>query len=463
MVYLSKNKRIVWSIGSIMVLGGVLTNAIIIVMAYIYVPNLFWLLLITMPLLIGAIYNSKGTNSIFDKSRIIRLQAAEGQKKDEWPCLSISPNKIEATDLKVLIGNDQCWQPYNACIFNVGSIKDGYPGKAIVRAIIDKKFEYAKNSSEETLRTYSLGGDDLVWQIGPSYIGCRTANGNFNSQVFQKNARRPEIKMIEVMLSTSVKPGYAADSSLDIGDNINPKKINNRIFPNSSYSTFSEAEGMIHFLDSLRQLSGKKPIGIRLRIGDKKEFREICHAICKTQLVPDFIIIEGSFESTGAVDHGIHVEMPLYEALLFVSQTLEIYGLETKIKIIASGKITSGFDILRVLALGANAVCAEMPGYGTNDGKIFSLYKGQSLNDFRNYLLKATVQAMKVCGFMKVSEITLSKVFRRLDMLYLKSFENLNGPVSHPGTVQKVHTSKIKSYQSREERVASTIWEAIRL
>jgi hypothetical protein len=104
-----------------------------------------------------------------------------------------------------------------------------------------------------------------------------------------------------------------------------------------------------------------------------------------------------------------------------------------------------------------------MPGYRTIGGKTFSLYRSQNLIDFRNYLLKATVQAMKVCGFMKVSEITLSKVFRRLDMLYLKSFENLNGPVSHPGTVQKVHTSKIKSYQSREERVASTIWEAIRL
>ena len=55
---------------------------------------------------------------------------------------------------------------------------------------------------------------------------------------------------------------------------------------------------MIHFLDSLRELSGKKPIGIRLCISDKKEFREICHAIRKTQLIPDFIVVEGSFEVT---------------------------------------------------------------------------------------------------------------------------------------------------------------------
>jgi hypothetical protein len=31
--------------------------------------------------------------------------------------------------------------------------------------------------------------------------------------------------------------------------------------------------------------------------------------------------------------------MPLYEALLFVSQTLQVYALEKKIKVIAHGKI----------------------------------------------------------------------------------------------------------------------------
>jgi isopentenyl diphosphate isomerase/L-lactate dehydrogenase-like FMN-dependent dehydrogenase len=131
--------------------------------------------------------------------------------------------------------------------------------------------------------------------------------------------------------------------------------------------------------------------------------------------------------------------------------------LETKIKIIASGKIVSCFDILRVLALGANAVCTEMPGYRTIGGKTFSLYKSQNLIDFRNYLLKATVQAMEVCGFMNVIDITLSKVFRKLDMLHFKGFENLNGPVSYPGPVKKVYNSKVKSYQSREEKKGSAI------
>src|SRR6187401_3575251 len=109
---MSKNKKIIWSIGSIIVLG-VLVNAIIITAAYIYIPNLFWVLLITMPLLIVGIYLAKQTNHLLDKYRITSLRAAEKQNNYEWLSHSIYPNKIEEADLKVQIGNDQCSQPYN--------------------------------------------------------------------------------------------------------------------------------------------------------------------------------------------------------------------------------------------------------------------------------------------------------------------------------------------------------------
>ena len=252
---ISKHRKIIWSIRGIIVLG-VLTNAIIIIAAYINMPNLFWVLLITMPLLIVGIFTTKETNHILNKYCSISLEEDAKQEKYETLSHSIYPNKIDETDLKVLIGNDECLQPYNAFIFNIGSLKNTYPKKSIVQSVNDKKLDYLKNSCEENLCTYSLGAEDLVWQIGPTYIGCRTANGNFNSKVFKENAGRPEVKMIELILSTAIKPVYTADSSLDIVDTINPK-INNGIFPGSLYSTFREAEGMIHFLDSLRELSEK--------------------------------------------------------------------------------------------------------------------------------------------------------------------------------------------------------------
>ena len=449
---MSKNREIVWLISSLVALG-VLTNAIIITTAYIYDPNLFWLLFISMPLLIVAIYNAKQTNHLLDRYRTISLQAAEKQIKYEWLSHSIYPDRIEENDLKVMIGNDQCSQPYNACIFNIHSLRDTHVKKSHVQAIVDKKPDYSKSLYEERRRSYYMAGDDLVWQIGPSFIGCRTVNGSFDSKVFKGSACLPEVKMIELILSTAIKPVYNTDSSLNIGGALSTK-TNTTNFPGTSYSTFSEPEGMIHFLDFLRELSGGKPIGIRLCIGDKKEFHEICHAIRKTQLIPDFIVVEGSFEShiTAHVPKGIHTVMPLYDALLFVSKTLEFYALEKKIKIIAYGRIVSCFDILKVLALGANAVCTEMPGYNTIERKTASLYKGQNVNDFYGNLINATIQVMKICGFKNAGDITLSKLFRRLDILNSSGFENLNGHISYPGTVKKLYTEKIKSYQSPEER-----------
>jgi len=411
-----------------------------------------------MPLLIVGIYHAKQTYHLLDKYRIISLRTSEKQNKYERLSHSIYPNTIEETDLKVLIGNDQCSQPYNACIFNIHSMKNTHPKKSLVQAGIDKKFDYSKNLSQERLRTYYMAGEDLVWQIGPNFIGCQDENGNFNSKVFKKNACQPEVKMIELILSNAIKPIYNANSSLNIGDALNIQ-TNTKNFPGSSYSTFSEAEGMIHFLDFFRELSGRKPIGIRLCISDQKEFHEICHAIRKTQLVPDFIVVEGSFEShnNAHVAKRIHTVMPLYEALLFVSQTLKFYALEKKIKIIAYGKIRSCFDILKVLALGANAVCTELPSYSTIYRKTSSPYTGKNVNDFYNSLMKATAQAMELCGFRNGGDITLSKLFRRLDILHSKGFENFNGPILYPGTLKKIYNSKIKSYHLREERKKETI------
>lgn len=449
---MSKNRKIIWLISGIVVLG-VLTNGIIMTMIYIYDPNLFWVLFVSMPLLIVGIYNAKQTNHLIDRYRTISLQAVEKQVRYEWLSHSIYPDSVEENDLKVIIGSDQCRQPYKACIFNIHSLRSTHAKKSDVQAIVDKKSDYSKNLYEERLRSYYMAGEDLVWQIGPSFIGCRAPNGCFDSKVFKGNACLPEVKMIELILSTAIKPIYNTNSSLNIGGALSTK-TNTKNFPGSSYSTFSEPEGLIHFLDFLRELSGGKPIGIRLCISDKKEFHEICHAIRKTQLIPDFIVVEGSFEShsTAPIPKEIHTVMPLYEALLFVSKTLEFYALEKKIKIIAYGRIVSCFDILKVLALGANAVCTEMPGYNTIERKTSSLYKGQNVNDYHSNLINATIQAMKICGFKNAGDITLSKLFRRLDILNSSGFENLNGPISYPGTVRKLYTERVKSYQSPEER-----------
>lgn len=437
-----QNRKKLW-LSCCIILLTILLNAIIIKAAYNSSPGLFWVLSVSVPLLVMSIYNAGQTYQLLRKQFIENPQPFIKQTHFDWLSRSSYSSKIEESGLKVLVGNDQCRQPYNLCVLNIGSIKKDDLSKPFSHAIKKEKPGYSKNSGEG-VSTYRLEGDDLVWQIRPDYSGCRSENGNFDSKIFKQLASRPEVKMIELVLPSEIKPRYPVDSFLDIEDRAS-KKGSTSDFQYSAYTAFREAEGMIYFLSNLRELSGGKPIGIRLCINDKKDLHEICYAIRKTEVIPDFIVVEGSVEKKGIVQLGevCHTGLLLYEALLFVSKTLQNYALEKRIKIIAAGNINSGFDIVKIIALGANAVCAELPGYSSNK---------YHAAEFHNIVMKKTVQVMKAYGFRSISDITLSKFFRKLNVLHFKNAGELSGSISYIGSVKKIYNSKYKSQQLQNER-----------
>jgi glutamate synthase domain-containing protein 2 len=106
----------------------------------------------------------------------------------------------------------------------------------------------------------------------------------------------------------------------------------------------------------MRRLSGGKPAGFKLCIGHPWEFLAIVKAMLETGITPDFIVVDGTEGGTGAapLEFMDHLGMPLRDGLAFVHSTLVGAGLRNKIKIGASGKITTGFDMARVMALGAD-------------------------------------------------------------------------------------------------------------
>jgi len=71
---------------------------------------------------------------------------------------------------------------------------------------------------------------------------------------------------------------------------------------------------------------------------------------------PDFIVVDGKEGGTGAapLEFIDHLGMPLREGLTFVHNALIGIGARDRIKIGASGKIVSAFDIARAIALGAD-------------------------------------------------------------------------------------------------------------
>ena len=113
---------------------------------------------------------------------------------------------------------------------------------------------------------------------------------------------------------------------------------------------------MMHFIAELRRLSGGKPTGFKLCIGHPWEFLALVKAMIETGITPDFIVVDGSEGGTGAapLEFIDHMGMPLRDGLVFVHSALVGAGLRDRIKLGGSGKITSAFDIARVMALGAD-------------------------------------------------------------------------------------------------------------
>ena len=75
-----------------------------------------------------------------------------------------------------------------------------------------------------------------------------------------------------------------------------------------------------------------------------------------TGIAPDFIVVDGKEGGTGAapLEFMDHVGMPLRDGLAFAHNALVGVGLRDRIKLGASGKITTAFDIARAMALGAD-------------------------------------------------------------------------------------------------------------
>jgi glutamate synthase domain-containing protein 2 len=117
---------------------------------------------------------------------------------------------------------------------------------------------------------------------------------------------------------------------------------------------------LLNFVQKLRDLSGGKPVGFKLCIGNPAEFLSICKAMLETGITPDFITIDGAEGGTGAapIEFSNRLGMMCLEAVYLVHNALIGVGLRDKIRIIASGKTASSFDLLTKLAIGADAVNA---------------------------------------------------------------------------------------------------------
>ena len=363
----------------------------------------------------------------------------------EWFLQSALSHPLEKQDFRITVGGERCIQPHDMSVFNISAMSFGSLSANAIMALNQgaKIGGFTHDTGEGAISPYHRKfGGDLIWELGTGYFGCRTAEGNFDAQSFAEKAVDSQVKMIEIKLSQGAKPGKGGvlpseKITQEIADTRQVLTGQDCVSP-SSHSAFSTPRELVAFWQQLRDLSGGKPVGFKLCIGQPWQFMAIVKAMIETDNYPDFIVIDGAEGGTGAapVEFMDSVGMPLIDGFLFVHNTLVGAGIREKIKLGVSGKIVSGFDIARMLALGADW-CNSARGFMFAVGCIQSRSchtntcpVGVATQDpYRQKALDVPSKAERVASFHKNT---------------LKSLSSIVGAVGleHPSQLQPYHIAR---------------------
>src|SRR5579883_743367 len=281
----------------------------------------------------------------------------------EWMHHSVVAVSFKKKKFRITIGGPDCTRPYSASVFNISAMSFGALSPNAVRALNAgaKKGGFAHDTGEGGVSPYHReNGGDIIWEIGSGYFGCRTRDGKFNPDEFARVAATDQIKMVELKVSQGAKPGHggvlpAAKVSEEISK-IRGVAMGEDCISPATHRAFSTPLEMMAFIGEMRRLSGGKPAGFKLCIGHPWEFLAICKAMLQSGIYPDFIVVDGNEGGTGAapLEFMDHLGMPMREGVNFVHNALIGINARDRVRIGASGKIATAFDMARAMSIGAD-------------------------------------------------------------------------------------------------------------
>ena len=348
---------------------------------------------------------------------------------------------------RVRIGGAACRQPYEAAVLNVSAMSYGALSKNAILALNRgaKLGGFYHNTGEGGLSPHHLeGGGDICWQIGTGYFGARDEHGNFDPVRFAEKAKTPQIKLIELKLSQGAKPGHggilpARKVTREIAE-IRHVPLGQDVLSPPTHTAFKTPRELCLFLGQLRDLSQGKPVGFKLCLGKRREFLAICKAMLTTGVVPDFITVDGGEGGTGAapLEFSNVLGTPLDEALIFIHNALVGVGLRKEVRIIASGRVISGFDLAHKIAIGADLCnsarammfalgCIQAQKCNTNDcptgvatqdptlvGGLVVADKAVRVRNYQHNTVHALVELLAASGMASPAELRPWHILRRV-------------------------------------------------
>ena len=216
---------------------------------------------------------------------------------------------------------------------------------------------------------------------------------------------------------------------------------------------------MVAFIAQLRELSGGKPVGFKICIGDPREFMAIIKAMIQTGIYADFIVVDGGEGGTGAapLEFSDSLGAPLIEGLMVVQNTLVGAGIRDRFKIGASGKMVTASAMARSMALGAdwcNSARAFMFAVGciqsqrchtnqcpvgvtTQDPKLQRALnvpdKAERVHNYHRNTVHALAEMIAAMGLDHTSELRPEQVVRRVTQfqaMALNEIYDIAGPAS---------------------------------
>lgn len=376
----------------------------------------------------------------------------------------VPPDPVQA--LRVTVGGEECAQPYSASILNVSAMSFGALSARAVEAMNRgaKMGNFAHDTGEGGISPYHRAGGDLIWQIGTGYFGARTPDGRFDPEAFAERSRDPQVKMVEIKVSQGAKPGHGgilpgAKVSREIAETRMVERGKDVLSP-TRHSAFSTPREMTEFIAHLRELSGGKPVGFKLCIGDPREYMGILKAMLETGTYADFIVVDGGEGGTGAapMEFSDGMGAPLLEGLKVVHNGLVGAGLRDRIKVGASGKLVTAAKITTALALGADwcntargfmfsVGCIQAQrcdtnrcptGVTTQDHRLQRALniddKARRVHNFHRNTVHAVSEMIAAAGLDHPSHLTPSHLFRRVDQLRVMRLDQIYPPLE-PGAL----------------------------